>query len=113
MKNAPAFPQSVSINATGDSVCSWELEGGLGLTIRQYYAGLICANMWSNPESIKAMLMAAGPGIESIASAATQQADALITELEKDTSSLCPCCGYWPCKIKQKESVAYLSKEQS
>jgi hypothetical protein len=57
------------------------------MNLREYFAGLICASMWGNPESIKAMLSAAGPGIESLARAAVQQTDALIKELSREQDS--------------------------
>ncbi len=78
----PAFPTTWDSSDT-----RLQTEGGMSL--RQYYAGEVVKGVWSNSALITALLRAnpTRSGLEqSIACDAVTQADALLAELNKETT---------------------------
>jgi len=80
MKNKPAFPQSVAVNDSGDTYCSYEFADGAGLTKREYFAAMAMQG-YRSAEVVSTVV----PG--EIARWSVEDADALIKELEKDGQS--------------------------
>ena len=72
MKNKPAFPQSIFIQAQEGQFAS--AEAPLGMTLREYYAGLAMQALIDKFGTMRPFSVLAQRAIES--------ADALIVELE-------------------------------
>lgn len=69
----PAFPMSVAASVSGDVVASCDVSGGMGMSLRDYFAGRFLADMGTLDESKH----------EAIAKAAYSQADAMLAERAK------------------------------
>ena len=82
MKNSDksAYPVSVSSNDCGDVFWSHDIEGGEGLTKREYFAGLAMQGFITGTEVPEGFSIA----ISGLATSSVEAADALLAELEKN-----------------------------